>query len=168
MNLKLATRELISAIQHLHDRERPICHGRLSLQTISLKLDVASERYSVRVDDFHEAKTQAKYVPRVVPYSGHDQALRVDLEAMAQIMFALFTKREATQMLGMEDLQNFPDFEIGILILALQRGMSAIEALQTAPFHTAEEKKSILSELNAKLKKEKAWRCNSNQLEAAE
>ena len=44
------------------------------------------------------------------------------------------------------------DVEVAVLISSLQGGMSAGEALQTAPFHSPEQRFSLISELNARLK----------------
>ena len=116
------------------------------------------KKYTIKVGDFSQAqKSTKKTFPDLTPSSDSMELtltnlayieplspLCEDLDALARIVFAMFTNSEKSSSVSREEIANFPDKEIGILILALQNGMSAEEALKTAPFHTAEEKKSVI------------------------
>ena len=66
------------------------------------------------------------------------------MKATAQIIFHLLTGKEE----GKEELKKLPDVNFAILVLSLQKGLAAADALQMPPFHQSDPKLSILAKLN--------------------
>ena len=95
-----------------------------------------------------------------LPSSSSDEVLAKG-KALAQLNHLVREWKIKGQDLSMEDLPNPPtdhDIEMHVLMLSLQEGLAASEALLTPPFQHELKKKSVLEELNAFLKQIKCER----------
>ena len=72
--------------------------------------------------------------------------------SIASLVYFFMTWTTNGRKLQLDDFLDSSDIEMGILILALQEGLSPREALLTPPFQNEMKKKSLLEELNCFIK----------------
>ena len=149
------THQLINAVHFLHSRDRPIHHGNLTISNVFLKLDNTDRKWIVKIGNFSQALV-------IVPSESTDEeGLLIpstethDLQNIAKIVLFLTSGNVKSEEVGFEDVCDLEDINIGTLIMALEGGMSAADALLAPAFHSSDQKMSLLSELNASFKMQK-------------
>ncbi|MEE3019700.1 MAG: hypothetical protein VX313_00450 [Bacteroidota bacterium] len=185
LNQSSTVKEIIAAVHFLHHRKSPIIHNKLTTASIFLKLEgdahvvkLGDFHHAKMINIKNEQNFSMRYGVSQSTESEQlssdrddatDNALTIntqsrqvfdffidDLKALAMIIFTIFAKVEKENAITECDLVDFPSVEFGVLILALQKGMPTNEALFAASFHTAEEKKSLVSELSGLFKQKKS------------
>ena len=147
--------QILSVINYLHSRSKPIYHCNLSIETVFLKLDSIAQKWIVKIGNFNQAQIVSS--DSVTEETGLLQATGTevrqrDLSATAKMIHFLFTGRNCSTNISLDDLLDIPSIEMSSLILALEKGLTTAEGLLTPAFQSVEYKISILSELNALFK----------------
>ena len=154
------SQQFLSAIAFLHSRDPPIYHCKLSIDNVFLKLDVVQQRWIVKLGDFSQAQVMTATISddnETTPLirASKTEACQRDLQAAAQIIFYLLSGIMRSDRIELHDVANLANADLCTVVLALQGGTTAEDALLTPAFQTAEFKISLLSELNALFKANK-------------
>ena len=169
------SRQIISTVDFLHNRDKPITHGNLDVENILLVLDQHELQWRVKIGDFSHAQIHdpsSSTTDLALSTSSNSfcsPLLLEDMQAVARIIFFLLTGQKTNQSVPFDALLDNLEVHLCTLIIAFQRGLTANEALNCTPtFESLGDKSTLLSELNAFMKQPTSKKVSTLVNKAAE
>ena len=156
--------QLIIGMDFLHTRDSPISHGGLDVKNVFLNMEAIEQKWIVKIGNFSQAKIVKP--GRDTPEDDLTMSLlKDDMHSVARIVFFLLKGKVVENEVSLEELavMDAYDVHLRLLIIALQRGLTASDALLCPTFEPMSQKVTVLSELNGLIKKLKKNEKNMSQ-----